>query len=91
MTSQTAVILAIILITYSGWVSFLVIRRKDIEIIRKSFQVAIVWFVPLIGAVLIHLVTQAQKERPSESKPSVVEPQMDQGVSPRDFNSPGHD
>jgi ABC-type Na+ efflux pump permease subunit len=91
MTTQTAVILAIILMVYSSWVSFLVIRRKDIETIQKSLQVALVWLVPLIGAVLIHLVTQAQKERLSGSISSGVEPQMDQGVSPRDFNSPGHD
>jgi hypothetical protein len=92
MTTETAAILALVLLGgYSGWVSILVVRRSDLETTQKALQIALIWLLPLFGAVVIHLVTRTQKEHSSASKPSGIEAQIDQGVSPRDFNPPGHD
>jgi membrane-anchored protein YejM (alkaline phosphatase superfamily) len=92
MTIQTAAIFVLlILLGYSGWVSVLVFRRTDLETTQKALQIALVWLLPLIGTVVIHLLTRAQKEKPSAVKSARIDSQEDQGITPGTIRSSVND
>lgn len=37
-----------------SWLTLSVMRAEDIELHRKCLQVAIVWLVPVLGAIAVH-------------------------------------
>ena len=91
MNALIFALLAFALVGYTGWVTSLVLRSSALENRQKVFQTAIVWFIPLLGAAFVHLINRAQERGSTASMLSGAEPQIDQGVSPRDFEHPSHD
>ena len=91
MNALVITLLASALIGYTGWVTSLVLRSSALERNQKVMQAAIAWLIPLLGAVLVHLINRAQDRGSSPPWAPGAEPQIDQGVSPRDFEHPGHD
>lgn len=90
MNTLLVVSAIVLLLGYQAWVSGLVLRSPVLEPQQKMSQAALVWLLPLAGAVTVHLIHRAQCE-PDRSPRSLVESQADQGVSPRDFSNPGHE
>jgi hypothetical protein len=90
MNALVITLLASALVGYTGWVTFLVLRSSALERNQKVLQAGIAWLIPLFGAVLVHLINRAQDRGLSPRWAPGAEPQIDQGVSPRDFESPGH-
>ena len=91
MSALIITLLAFALIGYTGWVTSLVLRNSALEKRQKLFQAGIAWLIPLLGAALVHLINRAQEQGSTTSMLPGVEPQIDQGVSPRDFEHPSHD
>ncbi len=84
-------LVAIMLVVYTGWVTSLVIRSAALERHQKIIQIALAWLIPALGAVVVHLVNREQEGGSARPKASGAEPQIDQGVSPRDFIPPNLD
>ena len=91
MNTLVIALLAAALLGYTGWLTALVFRSSALEVHQKVLQAAVAWLVPLLGAFLVHLINRAQEQGAAARRPGGVEPQSDQGVSPRDFTHPGHD
>ena len=91
MNTLVVALLASALVGYTAWVTALVFRSTALEKRQKFLQAALAWLVPLLGAVFVHLINQAQEQVAGAPKRTGAEPQSDQGVSPRDFTHPNHD
>jgi hypothetical protein len=91
MNTLVIAALASMLVAYTAWVTVLVCRSPDLDRNQKILQSALAWLVPILGAAFVHLVNRAQIQRFSRPWIAGAEPQIDQGVSPRDFTHPSHD
>ena len=78
------------LIGYTGHVTALVVGNAALERHQKVLQVAMAWLVPFVGAIIVHVINRAQEQGPAMPGALGPAPQTDQGVSPRDFEHPGH-
>jgi len=91
MSTSFVVVSLAILIVYAAWVSVLIVHSPWLERHQKILQVVLVWLLPPLSTVAVHLVHRAQRQEASGLRAAVVEPQVDQGVSPRDFANPNSD
>jgi hypothetical protein len=73
------------------WVSVLTWRTKELERKQRFWQIALVWFLPLIGAVIVHIFNKLHSREPEKRVNNGVIPQDDQGVDYTSFRNPGHD
>jgi hypothetical protein len=91
MNALIIALFAFALVGYTGWVTWLVLRSSELDNRQKVIQAAIAWLIPLLGAAFVHLINRAQERGSTTSMLPGAEPQIDQGVSPRDFEHPSHD
>ena len=91
MESALLVAAIVMLVGYSIGVTALVVRSDLLETRQKIGQVVLVWLLPLLGALAVHLINRAQEPSSPRSRSGLADQPMDHGVSPRDFSSPGHD
>lgn len=89
MSTLFITLLAFALVGYTAWVTALIVRSNALNSSQKVLQTALAWFVPLLGALLVHLVNRSQEREGVRSSSGGVEPQTDQGVSPVDFTHHG--
>jgi hypothetical protein len=84
-------ILACCLVVYNAWVTVLTWRTKELERKQKFWQIAFVWLVPFLGAVVVHVINRMNAIEPEKRKIPGVEPQADQGIDHTSFRDSGHD
>jgi hypothetical protein len=90
---ETSVIylLSCCLVIYNSWVTFLTWRTKELERKQKFSQLAFVWLVPFLGAVVVHGFNRMNATEPEKRKTPGVEPQADQGIDHTSFRDYGPD
>ena len=89
-TFATATLLVTIAsIAYAAGVTTLVWREPWSDINQKRIQTAIVWLLPVFGAAVVHVILRALSQDATPGTAARGEPQVDQDVSPVDFEHMG--
>ncbi|ARN23586.1 hypothetical protein [Piscinibacter gummiphilus] len=79
------------LIVYALWISVMVVSSPLLEQHQKIVQLVLVWLLPPLGTIAVHLIHRAQRQETPGLRAAAMEAQADQGVSPRDFANPNSD
>lgn len=75
MSAQTIVIaVGVFCLAYQVYVTSAILRKQHFERSQKAFQIALVWLIPLIGALLIYSFLRADGKAPYKPEKGYTEP-----------------
>src|SRR5574341_262377 len=55
------VVVGVVLIAYQAFVSLLVVRFELFESRQRLIQILLIWFLPVLGALVCHAVVRSQR------------------------------
>jgi len=65
----------VVIALYQIWVTFQIIRSAIYEPPQKWLQVALIWLIPLIGAVVAHSMLRSEGKPPYKPEKGYTEPE----------------
>jgi hypothetical protein len=64
MSGDLLLLVGVALLTFQAWVTYLVIAAHEYSALQKALQVALIWLLPVIPAILVAVVLWALRKRP---------------------------
>jgi hypothetical protein len=74
MNTETAVVIVGATVAYQLWVSRLVVLAEMYESKQKWRQIAVIWVIPIVGAVVVHAVLRTEGKPPYKPEKEWTEP-----------------
>jgi hypothetical protein len=88
MQPEILIGVAVAIIGYQLFVTARVIFRGQYTAVQRAFQVALIWFVPLFGAVICHVFIDSDS---AASRPRDTSFTRDGGDNPPGIGQGGHE
>ena len=64
MSGDLLLLVALALLAFQAWVTYLVIAAHEYTVIQKALQVALIWLLPVLPAILVAVFLWALRKRP---------------------------
>ena len=62
------------IVVYDAWISILLMRLDQYDDSQKYRQLLLIWLVPVLGAVIVHIMMWADGRPPYKSEKGYTEP-----------------